>query len=390
MENRRLYVEVGHSSLIKKGEELCGDKVNVVTGEDSTIVILADGLGSGVKANILATLTSKIAGEMLKHGAMIEEVVQTIAETLPACKVRGVAYSTFTILQAFHDGTVYLVEYDNPPTFHFRNGKLFPVEHTERIINGRRIKEARFLADTRDVFLFVSDGVIHAGVGGILNLGWQWDNVAESLGKLMKSNPSAEEAAHSLTETCEHLYCMEPGDDTTAVCVKFRHPSPVSLLIGPPDDSELDDRVVQRWFESPGKKIICGGTSANIVSRVLDRPLQVELPVRLDPDIPPTARMEGIDLVTEGVLTLRMALFKLKEYAAEGSIPREITGSDGVSRLLRLLKEATEIHFHVGTAINPAHQNPNFPADLNIKLRIIDEIVVALRKLGYPTDRVLY
>lgn len=389
MENNRLFAEVGYASLIKKGEELCGDIVNVVPCEDSTIVILADGLGSGVKANILATLTSKIAGEMLKNGALIEDVVQTVAETLPVCKVRGLAYSTFTILQAYHDGTVYLVEYDNPPTFHFKSGELVPIDHSERMINGKLIKESRFLADRKDAFLFVSDGVIHAGVGGILNLGWQWDNVAEALERYMQRDPSAEAAARYLTETCEHLYCMEPGDDTTAVCVKFRYPSPVSLLIGPPEDGGRDEEVVRRWFDAPGKKVICGGTSANIVSRILGRPLQVELPAHPDAEVPPTAHMEGIDLVTEGVLTLRKALFRLKDYAERG-MPREIAGNDGVSRLLRILKDATEIHFHVGTAINPAHQNPHFPADLNIKLRIIDEIVEALKKLGYPTERTLY
>jgi len=390
MDEDRLFAEVGYASLIKKGEELCGDKVDVVVGEDSTIVVLADGLGSGVKANILATLTSKIAGEMLKNGALIEDVVQTVAETLPVCKVRGLAYSTFTILQAYHDGTVYLVEYDNPPTFHFKNGRLVPIEHSERMVNGRLIKESRFQIDRQDAFLFVSDGVIHAGVGGVLNLGWQWDNVAEAMERYMQRDPTAEAAANYLTETCEHLYCMEPGDDTTAVCVKFRRPSPLSLLIGPPEDSTQDERVVRKWFAAPGRKVICGGTSANIVSRVLGRPLQVELPDHPDAEVPPTAHMEGIDLVTEGVLTLRRALLSLKEYAEAGAMPRDIRGSDGAARLLRMIKGATEIHFYVGTAINPAHQNPHFPADLNIKLRIIDEIVEALRKLGLPTERTLY
>lgn len=390
MQKDRLLAEVGFASLIKKGEELCGDKVNVVPCEDSTIVVLADGLGSGVKANILATLTSKIAGEMLKHGALIEDVVQTVAETLPVCKVRGLAYSTFTILQAYHDGTVYLVEYDNPPTFHFKGGKLTPIAHSERLINGRKIKESRFLADRQDAFLFVSDGVIHAGVGGILNLGWQWDNVAEAMERFMQRDPTAEAAAHYLTETCEHLYCMEPGDDTTAVCVKFRRPAPLSVLIGPPEDSARDEEVVRAWYAPPGKKVVCGGTSANIVSRLLGSPLQVDLPAEPNAEVPPTARMEGVDLVTEGVLTLRKALMALKEYAEAEGFPRDIRGSDGAARLLRLIKEATEVHFHVGTAINPAHQNPHFPADLNIKLRIIDEIAMTLRRLGMPTERTLY
>lgn len=387
----KLFADVSYSSLVKSGEELCGDKVSLVQSDDSTIVVLADGLGSGVKANILATLTSKIAGEMLKNGASIDDVVMTIAETLPVCKVRNLAYSTFTIFQAFHDGTAYLVEYDNPPTFHFDRGTLVPISCNERVINGRLIKESHFTVSTQDTFLFVSDGVIHAGVGGVLNLGWQWDNVAEYASRFLQRDTSSDAMVHYLTDTCKHLYCMEPGDDTTVVCVGFRHAVPVSLLVGPPKDPTNDEEVVKQWYRTEGKKVICGGTSANIVSRLLGRPLRVNLPAEADEEVPPTAEMDGIDLITEGVLTLRKCLMRLKGFAEAESVPKEFPGKDGVSRILQLLlSEATEIHFFVGTAINPAHQNPHFPSDLNIKLRIIDEITEVLRKLGYKTDIKLF
>jgi hypothetical protein len=184
---------------------------------------------------------------------------------------------------------------------------------------------------------------------------------------------------------------MEPGDDTTVVCVTFRHAVPVSLLVGPPRNAEDDEEMVRQWLAAEGKKVICGGTSANIVSRLLNRPLQVNMSAYSDPEIPPTAEMEGIDLITEGVLTLRKVLLELKRYAEENRVPKEFEGEDGVSRLLQLLLgEATEIHFYVGTAINPAHQNPHFPSDLNIKLRIIDEITEVLKKLGCKTDMKLF
>ena len=127
-------VDISWKSLNKHGEELCGDKVEVLKTEDSDIVILADGMGSGVKANILATLTSKILGTMFLEGADIESCVETVAKTLPVCKERQVAYATFSILQIFHNGEAYLVEYDNPECVFVRDRKLIRYPYKERMI----------------------------------------------------------------------------------------------------------------------------------------------------------------------------------------------------------------------------------------------------------------
>lgn len=388
MMEHRLFADVGFSSLNKAGEELCGDKVHVTRTPDSAVVVLADGLGSGVKANILATLTSKIAGDMLRMGLDIEDVVDTLTQTLPVCRVRGVAYSTFTIFQMFADGRAYLVEYDNPATFFFRQGKLEPLYYLERVVNGKIIKESRFRVTEEDTVVMVSDGAVHAGVGQILNLGWQWSHIAKHLGKIVPETPSTRAVARQLAEACEALYCQKPGDDTTAVAVRFRMASPVTLLVGPPNDPQLDASVVRQWYGFPGKKAVCGGTSANIVARELELSLQVDWNTVSDNDIPPAGTMDGVDLVTEGVLTLRRVLENLQAYKTGGSLDKSDNGAARLTRLL--LREATEIRFIVGTAINPAHQNPNFPQDLNIKLRIVNDMIRCLRELDKPTSITLY
>lgn len=391
MMEHRLFADVGYCSLNKAGEELCGDKVHVTRTADSAVVVLADGLGSGVKANILATLTSKIAGDMLRMGSDIEDVVDTLTETLPVCKVRGVAYSTFSIFQMFADGRAYLVEYDNPGTFFFRQGKLEELYYLERVVNGKIIKESRFRVSEGDTLVMVSDGAVHAGVGGILNLGWQWPQIAEHLGRTVPVCTSPGEVARQLADACGELYCHQPGDDTTTVAIRFKMSCPLTLLVGPPRDSGMDRTVVWDWMDRPGVKVICGGTSATIVAREMGLELEVSLEGRLDPEVPPIAVMKGIELVTEGVLTLRKVLELLQGCRTAADLPAGYERGNGAERLaFLLLRDATEIHFMVGTAINPAHQNPNFPQDLNIKLRIVHDIIRLLQELDKPTSITLY
>lgn len=386
------FAQVGQAGLNKNGEELCGDKVHVRRTEESTVVVMADGLGSGVKANILATLTSKIAGDMLRMGSDIDDVVDTLTQTLPVCKVRGVAYSTFTILQMFHDGRVYVVEYDNPPTFLFRDGVLVALPAEERVVNEKIIKESRFTISERDVLVMVSDGAVHAGVGGVLNLGWQWSHIARYLEGLVGRIRNPDTLAHRLAQACNDLYESKPGDDTTVVCVTFRRPTPVALLIGPPSNRSDDPAFVEAWQQHAGRKVICGGTTAQIAAGVGGQTLQAGFwESGSDPEVPPLSHMDGVDLITEGVLTLRKVLSLLQAYQQHTLDPSRLERSDGASRLAKLLlQEATRVHFYVGTAINPAHQNPDFPQDLNIKLRIVREMNQILQAMDLPTTLTFY
>lgn len=381
----KFFVDVAYGTLIKHGEELPGDMVNVIRLEDCTIIVMADGLGSGVKANILATLTSKIAGTMLKEGADIYETVDTIANTLPVCKVRNIAYSTFTLVKVYDDGQAYIAEYDNPPIFVIGNEKSMDIKKNEIVINGKVIRESHILLKENDIITIVSDGVVHAGLGNILNFGWQWKDVETYLKKRSVNNLSSQEMTKDLLEVCGELYNFKPGDDTTTVCIKIRKPCFVNMFTGPPENKELDSIVIREFMDSAGKKIICGGTAANIAERELKRKLKVNLDFS-DKEVPPTATMEGIDLITEGVLTLNKTIEKMKKYTdkiTENSYDLEFKGTDGVSSLLKILiKECTHLNLWVGKAVNPAHQNPNFPIDLSIKLKLVKELCMLMEKLG--------
>ncbi len=384
-----LFVDVGFESINKHGEELCGDKIELIRDEKSVVVVLADGLGSGVKANILSTLTAKIIGTILANGLDIDEAVETIADTLPVCRTRGMAYSTFSILQIFNTGQGYLVEFDNPAVFRFRKGKAAKLQPESRIIGGKKIMESRFAVDYEDMFVMVSDGVIHAGIGRTMNLGWQWENVNEYIQRTSKNEMSCKKVAKLLISAVDSLYGGEPGDDATVVAVKVRKPLNLCLLVGPPVDRVDDAQVVERFISMEGKKVVCGGTTSQIVARVLDRELKVDFDY-VNPGVPPVAELEGIDLVTEGVLTLEKALDLIKSCIGSESTIRDflnLNKNDGASRLSKILLEnSTNIHFLVGRSINPAHQKPEFPLNFGLKLKLVDEIALCLRDIGKQVD----
>lgn len=372
-------VEAAYKSLNKYSEEACGDKVEILDTGDSRILILADGMGSGIKANILATMTSRILGTMFLKGMPLEKCVETLAETLPVCQVRQMAYATFSILQVFSDGSAYLAEFDNPGCIFIRDGRILPIPRRMREIAGRRINEFRFHVLAGDNLVLISDGAIHAGAGELLNFGWNWDSVAEFAKKEAGRTISAIHLATVIAKACDDLYQSRPGDDTTVAVMRILRKKSVKLMTGPPEKMEDDRRMVEDFMEDHSAvRVVCGGTSSAIVSRILERPLDMSAsPV--DSKIPPIAYIRGVDLVTEGTLTLNRALSLLKQYEQETAITeeffKELDALNGASMLAKLLIETcTELHLYVGRAVNSAYQNAELPFSLGVRQGLVDQI----------------
>ena len=383
-----ITVDVAYKSLNKFTEVLCGDKVELLKTDDSNIMILADGMGSGVKANILATLTSKILGTMFLNGATLEECVETIVETLPICKVRQVAYSTFSILQVFHSGAAYLVEFDNPSCIFIRNGKLVPIPQNIREVQGKKINEYRFQVQRGDALILMSDGTVHAGVGQLLNFGWLWEDIAKYAVKQYALTISAMRLAAAICQACDELYQYRPGDDTTVACMRIINAKPVHLMTGPAQDPSMDEEMVRSFMsgDDSTKRIVCGGTSATIVSRVLKKRLDVSMDY-VDPDIPPIAYMDGIELVTEGVLTLNRVVQLLRRYMKNETVSEnfflELDKPNGASMVAKMLiEDCTELHLYVGKAINSAYQNPGLPFDLGIRQNLVEQLKTVVEEMG--------
>ena len=381
----KLCTDTGYVSLNKKGEQLCGDRVEIIARNDNSLtLVLADGLGSGVKANILSTLTSKILSTMIENGMPIEECVDTIVKTLPVCSVRKVAYSTFTIIHVEENTTATLIQFDNPNVILLRGGKHWDYPTTSRVIEGKTILESKFPLQLNDMMIAMSDGAIWAGVGQSMNFGWQRDNVVGFAERMYEDTLSAKMMAALIVDECNRLYAGEPGDDTTVAAVRVRERKPVNLMIGPPADPADVGKMMALFFAKEGKKIVCGGTTSKLAANYLHEDVVTSLDYGTDPDIPPTATIKGVDLVTEGVITLS----RVVEYANVFLNNSDLANlwslqTDGASRIAQYLFEyATDISFFVGRAINPAHQNPDLPITFGIKIQLVKQLSEALEKMG--------
>lgn len=380
-----LCTDIGYKSINHEGEQLCGDHVDIVTQSDGNdvVVVLADGLGSGVKASILSTLTSKIISTMMAEGLALEDCVATIAATLPICSVRGVAYSTFTILHLINNETAELMQYDNPHVIMLRDCEIYDYPQTEQMINGKTIYKSVIKLQEGDIFIAMSDGCPHAGIGLSLNFGWKREEIAEFMKTFAPVGYTAKTLATLLVDECNRLYEDKPGDDATACVIRVRRREPMNILFGPPRNRDDADRMMSLFFSKEGKHIVCGGTTSSIAAEYLHKPLKASLKFE-DPDVPPIAEIEGVDLVTEGVITISKVIEYARDALAENEKYEHWSMSrDGASLICRLLfEEATDINFFVGRAVNPAHQNPNLPINFNIKMNLVEELSSCLQNMG--------
>ena len=379
-----LCVEIGYKSINHIGEQLCGDHVDVVeNGENSSIIVLADGLGSGVKASILSTLTSKIISTMMAEGLSLEDCVETIAATLPICSVRGVAYSTFTIINVKNNEEADIIQYDNPCVIILRNGKNYDYPITEMNIGGKKILRSSVKLSEGDIFVAMSDGCPHAGIGLSFNFGWKREEIISFMEGIACVGYTAKTLSTILVDECNKLYGYKPGDDTTACVLKVRKRVPMNLLFGPPSKRDDADRMMSLFFSKEGKHIVCGGTTSSIVAKYLNKPIKTSLSFFAS-DVPPIAEIEGVDLVTEGVITVNKVLEYARDALKDNSLYEKWGfGRDGASLICRMLfEEATDINFFVGRAVNPAHQNPDLPINFNIKMNLVDELSKCLKMMG--------
>jgi len=367
-----LFKEVEVYQVRKAGEYVCGDAFLSHRDRESgrVVSVLSDGLGSGVKANILASMTVTMALKFAESELDMVRSAEIMMDALPVCAVRKIGYATFTVVDCRDNRTVRIVERGNPGFICIRDGRVLDPPCTElnsRHDDYRKLRVTEYVPQPEDRILFFSDGVTEAGMGSpIYKLGWRRSGVVEFVLKLLEEHPglSARDMVRRVVQTAIR---KEPagraGDDTTCAAVYMRKPRRTLVLSGPPFAAARDQEFARRVETFDGRKIICGGTSAEIVSRELSRPLQTPL-LRGRSSLPPVSQMDGVDLVTEGILTLTEAHRMLESH----KMPAD---ANAATQLVELLRESDVIELVVGTRINEAHQDPSLPVDLEIRRNLL-------------------
>ncbi len=375
MSEETLFAEVESYQQRKHGEVVCGDAFfsQKMPGEGRVIGVVSDGLGSGIKANILANMTGKMALRFSASNMPIMRSADIIMDSLPVCKVRRISYATFTIVDAALHGRTRVVEMGNPHFLFVRDGKSIETV-TQQIASerwpNRVMRIADFCMQPEDRIIVFSDGVSQAGLGSKnWKLGWRTQGCAEYVERLVNAEPtiSARMLAKLIVlEALRKDERLRASDDMTCAVFYFRRPRKLLVLSGPPFHTQRDREIARQFREFKGAKVICGGTTAGIVSRELNRSIETRLPRRGE-DLPPPSTMPGVDLVTEGILTLTRTAQYLDSPPEDGR-------RDAAVQLAELLRENDVIHFKIGTRINEAHQDPTLPIDLEIRRNIIKRV----------------
>ncbi len=375
-----LFIDTGYSQCSHASERVCGDSVafKKIPAEERMLAVLADGLGHGLKANILALMTSTMALRFVADDRNILHSAEIIMDALPVCQDRGISYATFTIVDSRLDGSTRIVEMGNPPFLLVRNGRLVnfsPEESVSPKYPERKLLSYDFKAEPHDRLIFFSDGVTQAGLGTAgLPTGWGVSGASEYVLRRLQANPeiSAQELAEQvLREAIAREPRLKPADDISVVSFHYREPHRVLVFTGPPFDQGRDAECARYFNEFRGARVVAGGTSAEIIARELKLPLSADLDSPRG-SLPPASRMSGVDLVTEGIFTLSTVARYLE--AGEENKP------DPAGRMVELMRRNDVIEFVVGTRINEAHQDPNLPMDLELRRSIVKRIAQSLRE----------
>ena len=378
------YIEVNSLQKNYDGERICGDVFlyRYIKEEGRVIAVLSDGMGHGVKANILATLTSTMALNFTQEHKEVDRIAEIIMNTLPVCSERKISYSTFSIIDIESRGRVNILEYDNPRTIILRGNRIFDPAWTKVVLKkgkhtGKVLSNCTFTPEKEDRIILCSDGVSQSGMGTEdLPFGWETENIATYAAQLVSGDPSisASVLAGKIVTMAHKNDSYKARDDISCATIYFREPRKLLICTGPPYEKEKDKELAAKVKSYPGKVILCGGTTADIVARELNRVIVDEL-IFEDPELPPESFLEGIDLVTEGILTLQKVSEILKTYKNSVRL-----GKGPADKIVRLVMECDEIHFIIGTRINIAHQDPNLPVDLEIRRTVIKRIARLLEE----------
>lgn len=375
-----LCADLAWVQISKENETICGDFFTVAEQEKRQVLVLSDGLGSGIKANILSTLTAKMLSQMVVGGVAAREAVQAVTRTLPVCSVRGLAYATFSLLE-FTKDTVYLLQYDNPDMILIRNDAVADYPVHESCLGEKCLHESFLKLQEGDLLVLMSDGITNAGMGKTTNGGWGRQDVIRFCNSRYEPGMSARDMACRIADAGLALNTYGVDDDMTVLVLRICKPQITNLMIGPPSDPSNDRMYMNRFFQLPGRHIICGGTTAHIAANHLGKPLHTISGSDTD-DIPAAMELEGVDYITEGQLTLERLLEYCREWEDDpvDFLSRKKKYNPAMKLMDYLFSKSTHINIFFGSAENQSQRELQLTSEA--KQRKVEELIEHLKKQG--------
>ena len=374
-----MFIDIACSQKKKYNQNAYGDffASNRFPNMNRVVAVLSDGLGSGIKANILACMTATMLLKFMESHFDIEKSCEIIMNSLPVCKVRGISYSTFSAIDCFEDGKAKIVEEGNPDFIWIRNGEVLKPECQtiqSKDFKNRRMKVYNINLEKYDRIIFCSDGATQVAMGSKrYPLGLERSGLIKIILNKLEQEPeiSSKNLSEYLVKQIELIAPnKELKDDTSILSIYCRDPRKSLIFTGPPFHGEKDNYYAKTFIEFKGKKAIAGGTTANIISRELNIPVVAKLSMNAG-KLPGISEMEGIDLVTEGILTLTKTL----EYLENGNAEE-----NAAKTLMNFLLDSDVINFLVGAQMNKAHYDPNLPIEIEIRKNIIKQMAKVLEE----------
>src|SRR5574344_621619 len=385
-----MFIDIDCSQLKKYNQNAYGDYFLSKRYPDMgrLIAVLSDGLGSGIKANILSCMTATMLLKFVEGEVNIKKAAEIIMNSLPVCKVRKISYSTFSAIDCDEDGNVRIVEEGDPQFVWMRKGEVLEAEAVDvasKKFKNRVLKTYKFQVKQGDRLVFCSDGVTQTGLGSPkLPLGWRREGLIGALKSKLAENDtisSSELAKYVVMQAKNIEDDRKPKDDVSACVIYFREPREALVFTGPPYHQEKDAKYAQIFSEFTGKRAICGGTTANLISRELNLPVETDKTISIG-NLPACSYMKGVDLVTEGILTLT----KTAEYLDTGYGENDNAGV----KLVKFLLDSDCINFMVGAKLNQAHYDPNLPIEIEIRKNIIKKIANLLESKYFKKVDIQY
>jgi hypothetical protein len=347
-----VHVEIETAQSSKRADWPCGDLVGCQRNEAATSLVCADGIGSGIRAHIAAELCVSRLLELLRLGTSLRKAVNSVVRSMERNREPGSVFAAFTVARILNDGMTTVLGYEAPPPALLtrRHAVLLPSRSVE--LGGTLVTESECYLEPGEGLLLMSDGITQAGIGRGMSLGWQTEGVLRFADSCLSDGHSPRELA-ALVHNHVRQRWGEGGDDCTAVTAWCRRGQILNILTGPPSVRANDGATVRRFMQAEGLNVVSGGTTAEVVARVLGKPIRMAR----DPSnsvAPPHYEIPGIDLVTEGAVTLNQV------YNVLGENLDDFTEISGVTELCALMHVADRINFTVGQAKNQSSGDMSF------------------------------